>query len=285
MSDAVFALGVASFLLDNPAYGKHAALLIHTWFVNPKTRMNPDLDYAQSIPGVNNGRGAGVPEGRFLLRAIQGMEFLGQTSLWDPKDQAAVRKWFDEYLHWLLTSVNSGDEKKSGTMHASWWAAEVAGVASFVGDDKAQQDAFAFYRANLLPRQISPNGSAPREEVRAASLRLSSLNLEAFATICRIAQVRGKENLWTVRSRGGASLGAAMDYLFPYLDDPKKWTKDHAGDIPYDNLDFLAFAGMGMGDSKYIADYRKLERPDSAWMSLIDLLVGRFEAAAHQTRH
>ena len=50
-------------------------------------------------------------------------------------------------------------------------------------------------------------------------------------------------------------------------------------------MDFLAFAGMGLGDSKYIADYRKLERPDSAWMSLIDLLVGRFEASAHQTRH
>jgi hypothetical protein len=101
--------------------------------------MNPGLDYAQSVPGVNNGRGSGVVDGRGLVRAIQGMEFLEQTSNWDTKDQAAVHKWFEEYLHWLLTSKNAADERKSGNNHASWWAAEVAAVGSFVGDAKAQQ--------------------------------------------------------------------------------------------------------------------------------------------------
>ena len=76
MCNTVFALGAASFLLDNPAYGKRAVLLLHTWFLNPRTRMNPDLDYAESVPGVNNGRGAGIVDGRSLVRAIQGMEFL-----------------------------------------------------------------------------------------------------------------------------------------------------------------------------------------------------------------
>ena len=285
MCDAVFSLGVASFLLDNPVYGKRAAMVIHTWFINPKTRMIPDLDYAQSIPGVNNGRGSGVVDGRSLVRAIQGMEFLEQTSNWDVKDQAAVHKWFEDYLHWLLNSKNATDEQKSGNNHASWWAAQVAAAASYLDDAKNQQVAFTFYKDHLLPRQILPNGSAPHEEVRARSLRLSSLNLEAFATICRIAQVRGKENLWTVRARNGASIATALDYLSPYLDDPKKWSKEQAGDIPYDSLDFLAFAGMALNNPKYIADFRKLEHPDSAWISLIDLLVGRFESAAHQTRH
>ena len=91
--------------------------------------------------------------------------------------------------------------------------------------------------------------------------------------------------MWTVRARNGASIATAMDYLSPYLEDPKKWSKEQAGDIPYDSLDFLAFAGMALNNPKYIADFRKLEHPDSAWISLIDLLVGRFEAAAHQTRH
>jgi hypothetical protein len=283
MSDAVFSLGLGSFLLDNPAYGRRAAFLIHTWFIGPKTRMNPDLDYAQSIPGVNNGRGSGVVDGRSLIRAIQGMEFLEQTSFWDPKDQAAVHKWFEDYLHWLLTSRNALDEQRSGNQHASWWAAEVAAVASYLHEAKAQDQAFSFYR-DYLVRQIQPNGSLPHEEVRARSLRSTSLNLEAFSTICRIAQVRGKDNLWTIRTRGGASIAGALDYLLPYLDDPKKWARDQAADIPYDNLDFLAFAGMGL-DPKYISDFRKLEHSDSAWISLIDLLVGRFEASAHQTRH
>jgi len=285
MSDAVFSMGVASFLLDNPAYGKRAALVIHTWFISPKTRMNPDLDYAQSIPGVNNGRGSGVVDGRSLVRAIQGMEFLEQTANWDARDQAAVRRWFAEYLRWLLTSRNAADEQKSGNNHSSWWAAQVAAVGSFLDDAKAQQLAFDFYKDHLLPRQIMPNGSAPHEEVRARSLRLSSLNLDAFSTICRIAQVHGRADLWTVRAPAGASIAAALDYLSPFLEDPRKWSREQAGDIPYDSLDFLAFAGMALNNPKYIGDFRKLEHPDSAWISFVDLLVGRFEAAAHQTRH
>lgn len=285
MSEAVFSLGVASFLLDEPAYGKRAAVLIRTWFLNPRTRMNPDIDYAQSIPGVNNGRGAGMVDGRYFVRAIQGMEFLEQTGNWDPKDEAAVHKWFEDYLRWLLTSRNATDEQMSGNNHASWWAAQVAAVSSFVGDSKAQQMAFTFYKDRLLPRQILPNGSAPREELGTRSLRLSSFNLEAFATICRIAQVRGGGDLWNYRARSGASIAAALDYLSPYLVDPKKWSREQAVDIPYDNLDFLAFAGMGLDKPEYIADFRKLEHPESAWISLLDLLVGRFEAAAHQTRH
>ena len=212
------------------------------------------------------------------------MEFLARTTNWDPKDQAAVRKWFEEYQRWLLNSPNALDERRSGNSHASWWAAEVAAVGSFIDDAKSQQQAFAFYRT-LLPRQITANGSAPAEESRPRSLRLSIFNLEAYSVICRVSQVEGMENLWSVHGRRGVTITTAIDYLTPYLLDPKKWTKEQGSDIPYDSLYFLAFAGMGLDKPEYIALYRKLEHPDTAWMSLIDLLVGRSEAAAHQTRH
>jgi len=246
--------------------------------------MNPDLDYAQSVPGVNNGRGSGIVDGKNLVRAIQGMEFLQQTGTWDPKDQAATRKWFDDYLRWLLTSKNASDEKKSANMHASWWAAQVAAAGSFAGDSKAEEQAFSLYRG-LLARQILPDGSAPSEETRPRSLRLSVYNLEAYTTICRIAQVHNATNLWTVRGRRGTTISTAVNYLNPFLLDPKKWSKEQANDIPFDSLSFLAFAGMGLENPDYIDKFRKLEHPDSAWISLVDLLVGRFEAAAHQTRH
>jgi hypothetical protein len=42
---------------------------------------------------------------------------------------------------------------------------------------------------------------------------------------------------------------------------------------------------MGMKKPEYIALYRKLEHPEGAWLSLIDLLVARYEASGHQTRH
>lgn len=284
MCDAVFALGAAAFLLDDARYAQRAARVVQTWFLNPKTRMNPSLDYAQAIPGMNNGRGAGIIDGRFFIRAIQGMEFLAQTGVWDPKEQAATRKWFAEYLLWLTQSKNALEEKKSRNNHASWWTAQVAAIATFVADGRAQQVAFNYYRDRLFPRQISPDGSAPREEARTRSLSYSAFNVEAFSTICRIAQLRGVD-LWSVHGQKGVTLGSVIEYLEPFLVDPKRWSKEQIAEFQNDGLYFLAFAGMGMKRPELVALFRKLERPEGAWLALVDLLVGRWEAAAHQTRH
>ena len=42
---------------------------------------------------------------------------------------------------------------------------------------------------------------------------------------------------------------------------------------------------MGLKNPEYVAVFRTLELPSGAWPSLVDLIVGRWEAAGHQTRH
>lgn len=284
MCDAVFALGSAAYFLDDPRYAQRAARDIHTWFINPKTRMTPSLDYAQAIRNLNSGRGAGIVDGRVFIRAIQGMEFLAQTGNWDPKDQAAVRKWFQDYLKWLTTSDNGQNEKGAGNNHASWWTAQVAAISGFVEDDIQQKAAFNYYKDHIFPRQIKSDGTAPREEARTKALWYSAFNLEAFVTVCRIAQLKGVD-LWSTHSKGGATITTVIDYLQPYLADPKKWTKEQVTEFSNDGLYFLSFAGMGLKKPEYIALFRKLEHPEGAWLSVVDLMVGRYEASGHQTRH
>ena len=283
MSDTVFALGAASYFFDDARYAQRAAQILNVWFVNPKTRMNPNLDGAQAIRNLNTGRPAGVIEGRVLIRAIQGMEFLAQSGGWDPKDEAAIQKWFEDYLYWLERSKNGIDEKKSGDNHASWWTAQVAAVATFIGDEQAAKMSFDYYRNRIFPRQIRADGSAPREEVR-PSPWYSVFNLEAYTMLCRIAEVQGID-LWSVQGKNSSTLATVIDYLKPQLADPRQWSREQTNDLETDALYFLAFAGMGLKKPEYIALYQRLEHPDKAWLSVIDLLVGRWEASGHQTRH
>jgi len=284
MSDAVFSLGTAAYLLDDQRYAQRAARDINTWFLNPKTRMTPHLEYSQTIRNFNNGAGAGIVEGRVFVRAIQGMEFLAQTGYWDAKEQAAVRKWFQDYLTWLTSSNNGNSEKRAGNHHATWWTAQVAAISTFVENDTQQKAAFNYYRDHIFPRQIKPDGSAPREESRTRGLWYSAFNLEAMTTICRIAQLDGVD-LWNVHAKGNADIVTVLEYLEPYLSDPKRWTKEQVTDSSNDGLYFLAYAGMGLKKPEYLALYRKLEHPEGAWLALTDLIVGRYEAAGHQTRH
>lgn len=284
MCDAVFTLGAAAFFLDDAQYGKRAARIINVWFVNPKTRMNPGLDHAQAVRGLDSGRAEGVLDGRIFIRAIQGMEFLAQAGAWDPKEQAAVRRWFEDYLRWLTQSKNAIDEKNSGNNHASWWTAQAAAVASFVENKREENMAFEYYSDHIFPRQIRADGAAPGEEARTRSLSYSAFNAEALTMTCRIAQAAGVD-LWSVRTKNGATLATVINYLAPYLSEPRKWTKEQISELQNEGLYFLAFAGMGMKKPEYLAMYHKLERPEGAWLAFVDLIVGRWEAAAHQTRH
>jgi hypothetical protein len=284
MSDTVFVLGTAAYLLDDPRYAQRVARVIRTWFLDPKTHMNPDLENAQAIRNLNNGRGAGILDGRVFIRVVQGLELLAQTGSWDVKEQAAVKKWFQEYLHWLLTSSPAEAEQHSANNHATWWTAQTAAIASYVDDEAAQKTVFAWFRDHIFPHQIRPDGSAPREELRTKSLSYSAFNLEAFTVTCRIAQNQGVD-LWSVKSKGGATIATVIEYLQPFLADPTKWSKEQIADFSPDSVYALAFAGMGMKKPEYIALYRKLERLEGAWLSFIDLLVGRYEASGHQTRH
>src|SRR5918996_3977440 len=72
MTDAVNTLALAYYFTRDERYAGHAARLLRTWFLDPATRMNPNLEYAQAVPGVTPGRGFGIIETRELPRLLDG---------------------------------------------------------------------------------------------------------------------------------------------------------------------------------------------------------------------
>lgn len=59
------------YFFDNENYAIYAVALLDTFFINEKTRMNPNLNYAQFVRGSQNhsslGRGEGVISSRWYL--------------------------------------------------------------------------------------------------------------------------------------------------------------------------------------------------------------------------
>jgi hypothetical protein len=160
----------------------------------------------------------------------------------------------------------------------------VAAIATFLDEKASAQMAFNYYRDSVLPRQIGAEGHGQREEERIHSLAYFASNAEAMATTCRIAQAQGVD-LWSMQGKGGSTLAAAIASLAPHLADRKKWDREQIAEFEADGIYFLAVAGIGMKKPEDVALYRQLEHPDSAWLSFVDLMAGRWEAAAHQTRH
>jgi hypothetical protein len=272
MCSAVLSLGMGAYLLKDKRCAEHASLVLSTWFVDPQTRMNPNLEFGQAVRGHNTGRGTGIIDTVSLIHGAQGVALLEQDSLLDAKVVDGVHRWFVDYLRWMTTSKKGLDEKKSSNNHATWWTAQAAAYATLVGDAAAKTMAWDHYRNYLVPTEIQPDGSCPREEARTQSLSYSAMNLDAFAVLCRIAETNGV-SLWKYRTPQGLGIETSFRYLMPFVAHPETWRKQQITKYNSDGTIFPALAGAALHAGDLLTAYRALPRSESPWVQLVDLAV------------
>jgi hypothetical protein len=272
MCSAILALGMGAYLLDDRACGAHATRVLSAWFLDPKTRMNPNLEFGQAVRGINTGRGTGLIDTVSLIHAAQGIWLLDQAGMLDRAVGDGVRKWYADFLKWMTTSKKGLDEKTSGNNHATWWTAQVAAYATLTGDEAAKSMAWEHYRAYLVPEEISLDGSCPREEARTNSLGYSSMNLDAFAILCRVAHTNGVR-LWEFSTLKGIGVQRPFYYLLPYLLHPENWKKQQISRFSADGTIWPGLAGVGLQSQRLLEAYGALPRGNSPWVQFVDLVV------------
>jgi len=228
---SVHTLGLAYWFTRDGRYARHAAQFVRTWFLDPATRMNPNLQHAQAIPGITDGRGIGIIESRGLFGLNEGLALLAGSPAWSARDQEEYHAWLVAFYQWLTTSANGRDERAEKNNHGSWYDVQVAHLALVLG---RQDDARTILTEGLARRvvvQIEPSGAQPLELARTKSLDYSLMNLEALFTCARLGKLVGVD-WWSFSTPDGRSLHAALSYLAPYVDPAKPWPKPdlHAAD-------------------------------------------------------
>lgn len=83
------------------------------WFFDDGFKMNPNLDYAQAIPGKNNGRGIGLIENRSLMGIADAAGLLETHRHGLNADTKELQQRYAAFLHWMLTSKNGNDEHRA----------------------------------------------------------------------------------------------------------------------------------------------------------------------------
>jgi hypothetical protein len=222
---AVETLGLAYFFTGDDRYAQKAATLARTWFLDGATRMNPNLEHAQAIPGINSGRGIGIIESRSLVNLIDGLALLGGSVAWTEKDASAMTAWFSAYFGWLTTSKNGRDEAAAENNHGSWCDVQAVALALALGRTDDAKKILVAVPVKRIARQIEPDGRQLLELARTKSLDYSCFNLEALVSLARLGEHVGV-NLWKFSTTDGRSLRGALRYVAPYADPTKAWPKE-----------------------------------------------------------
>lgn len=234
--EAVQTLGLAYWLTRDERYAQKAARLTRVWFLDPATRMNPHLEFAQAIPGINDGRGIGIIETSRLVAVTDGLALLAGSPAWTAKDTTEMTAWLGDYFHWLTTSKNGREEAHAegvfaGNNHGSWYDAQAVNLALVLGRTDEARRRLAAVAKERIARQIEPDGRQPLELARTKSLNYSLFNLEALVQLSVLGEHVGVD-LWKFSTSDGRSLRAAVRFLAPYADPAKAWLQPdlEAGD-------------------------------------------------------
>ena len=222
MIKTVERLALGYHVTGKKEYAARAGEILRMWFIDPATKMNPNLQFAQAIPGLNTGRGFGIIETRGLTRVVDSVGLLAGSPSWSPSDQAGVETWFSKYLTWLLTSKNGKDESAAKNNHGTHYDVQVASFALFVGNRDVARSTLETAKQKRIAAQIEKDGRQPLELERTKSWDYSVMNLEGFISLAKLGEHAGVD-LWGFQTADGRGIRKAALFLDPFARDPKKW--------------------------------------------------------------
>ena len=257
------ALAAAWRIAKDRKYAVHAARHLRAWFLDPETRMNPNLQYAQAIHGIATGRGTGIIDTLHLVEVARAISGIDDSLALSAEESAGVRAWFAEYLRWIATHPYGQAERDAKNNHATCWVMQAAEFARLTGNREIEQFCRERYRTVLLPGQMAADGSFPQELRRTKPYGYSLFNLDAMAMVCQILSTRD-DDLWRFKLTDGRSISTGMEFLVPYIADKQKWP--YAPDVMYFDQwpvrhPSLLFAGLALGQDAWLDLWRKLN-PD-----------------------
>jgi hypothetical protein len=222
MIEAVNSLALAYAISNKEKYKEKAIGYLNTWFINKKTKMNPNLEYGQAIPGITDGRGIGIIETRGLIEVVDAIGILFRKNDLKSNNYLTLQKWFEDYNLWLNNSSKGIDEKNWYNNHGTSYDLQVLSFSLFTGDiSKALSIIDSLHIKRIIP-QIEPDGSQPHELDRTKSLSYSIFNLELFIEIALIAEKLDRD-LWNYESKDFRSISKAILFLIPFILNGEEW--------------------------------------------------------------
>jgi Alginate lyase len=256
MTNAVGILSLAYYITKDSKYSSKASKLLHVWFLDDSTKMNPNLNYAQGIPGICTGRGIGIIELSHIYNIIDAIGILETSNEWAKNDDEQIHVWFEKYLSWLRTSKYGNDESGWKNNHGSWYDVQVASISLFLGKKNIVREVANRAKLKRIDLQIKSDGSQPLELERTKSWGYSSFNLNALCHLAYLADHVGID-LWHFESPKGGAIRKALDFILPPALNFDKWKYKQIQEINPESIYFPLLLAEKKFDKNIYSDWKK----------------------------
>ena len=287
----VHTLALSWYLTRDARYAEGAAKRLHVFFLDAATKMNPNLNFAQAVLGVSEGRSFGIIDSREMPALVDAVRLLENAPGWTPRDSEGMTAWCRSYLTWLLESKNGTEERRTINNHGVFYDEQVAALALFVGDTVLARKTIGESARARIADQIDKDGKQNRELERTRPLHYTLFNLDAFTMLAEMGRHVGID-LWHYTAPNGGGLRKALLFAAPYADSTVKFPKaDVAQTGPGEFVSPFRRAAAQLGDSAFARAVEhvpvavRIKDPDAVNFPLEPLAAEAFNRAAAQLRN
>lgn len=218
MATSVFNLSLAYYYSGEERYAKKAVELLRVWFINKDTKMNPQLEYAQFVPGTNDnkGRAAGLIDSYSFVKMLNAVPLLETSKSYTKQDKKRLQQWFTDFSDWWQTADQAIAERDATNNHGLAYDIQLTTYLLFSGNKQAALKIINDFPEKRMFTQIEPDGKQPHELRRTLAFHYSIYNIQFMVDMFATAQNLGT-NIIGQESADGRSLYKAVDFLTPYL--------------------------------------------------------------------
>lgn len=269
-ADRITTLALAYYFTDDERYAAKATQLIRTWFLDKDTRMLPDMEYAQMIPGHNGGKGRcyGILDGYSFVEMLDGIALLEGSKSFTSKDSRELKKWFGQLCRWIINSPQGKEEAAQANNHSVAYDAQLLAFLLYAGDTKEAEKIITDMADRRIYPQINPDGSQPHELSRTLAYGYSEYNVAHFLDILQMARKAGMSHL--IPAEAQERIFTALDFLTPYLSEKAPaWPYSQIHSFDHKKLEVAADALRALrllpeSDSRY-HEYGTLYNDTRVW--------------------
>lgn len=254
MSSAVYTLALSYFFSDDEKYAKKATDLIKSWFLDPNTRMRPNMNFTQirlGVPDTGGGGTQGIIDANDFIHLIESLSLLYNSHHWTYEDHIAMKEWFYEFSVWIIKNYNP--DAFESTNVSTWMDVQRAIYFLFTENKEyLNSSSHILPVSDKIEMQFTPEGTLPNEKSRVRSQHYVYFNLRAYMNLALIRKNRtGIDRDWPVLASGG--LRPALETLLLYLEGGDVSTYFNASE-EFDVCRYLEIfkpAAIAFEDEKY----------------------------------
>ena len=226
--DNLRSCGKAFYVTGNIAFYDFFCQQLDRWFIDKQTRMLPDFEYCQFVPGRNGNRGnpQGMIDSYYFNDVLESIRLVHSKKSIGRKRMKALKNWFGSFAEWMQTSSYGQTAANFKNSQAVAYDVTLYDMYLFAGNQSARRQIRQSFYEKRVATQIESDGRLPQELLRTKAFYYSISCIRHFVDFLTITIADGA----MLDSLTRMKISSSIDFLTPYVGHQELFPYSEIGD-------------------------------------------------------